>query len=35
VPGGDGRPYAVYSLGADGKRGGEGPDADIGLLPAQ
>lgn len=33
VPGADGRPYALYSLGADGKRGGEGADADIGLLP--
>jgi general secretion pathway protein G len=33
VPGADGRPYALYSLGADGKRGGEGADADLGLLP--
>jgi general secretion pathway protein G len=33
VPGADGRPYALYSLGADGKRGGDGADADIGLLP--
>jgi general secretion pathway protein G len=33
VPGAEGRPYALYSLGADGKRGGEGADADIGLLP--
>jgi general secretion pathway protein G len=35
VPGADGRPYALYSFGADGKRGGEGVDADIGWLPAQ
>ncbi|MFO0275088.1 MAG: type II secretion system major pseudopilin GspG [Betaproteobacteria bacterium] len=35
VPGGVGRPFAVYWWGADGTRGGEGPDADIGLLPAQ
>lgn len=33
VPGADGRAYALYSLGADGKRGGEGADADLGLLP--
>lgn len=35
VPGRDGLPFAVYSLGADGKPGGEGNDADIGFLPAQ
>jgi general secretion pathway protein G len=35
VPGADGRPYALYSLGGDGKPGGEGVDADIGLLPAR
>ena len=35
VPGADGRPYALYSLGADGKRGGEGVDADVGWLPAK
>jgi general secretion pathway protein G len=28
-PGSDGRPYDLYSLGADGKEGGEGADADI------
>lgn len=33
IPGRDGLPFAIYSLGADGKRGGEGNDADIGLLP--
>jgi general secretion pathway protein G len=33
-PGGDGtRGMTVYSLGADGKEGGEGFDADIGLDP--
>ena len=35
VLGPPGRPYALYSFGADGKRGGEGVDADLGLLPAQ
>lgn len=33
LPGANGQPFALYSLGADGKRGGEGTDADIGLLP--
>lgn len=33
VPGAGGQPFALYSLGADGKRGGEGTDADIGVLP--
>ncbi len=33
VPGANGQPFALYSLGADGKRGGEGYDADIGYLP--
>lgn len=28
-PGSDGRPYDLFSLGADGKQGGEGQDADI------
>ena len=27
------RGYVLYSMGADGAPGGEGPDADIGLLP--
>jgi len=31
VPGEDGRPFTIVSLGADGKPGGEGNDADIGL----
>jgi general secretion pathway protein G len=35
VPGTEGHPYALYSFGADGKRGGEGIDADIGWLPAK
>ncbi len=26
-------PFALYSFGADGQRGGEGVDADIGYLP--
>ncbi len=34
LPGSNGQPFALYSLGADGKRGGEGIDADVGLLPA-
>ncbi|MFC4294937.1 type II secretion system major pseudopilin GspG [Novosphingobium tardum] len=29
VPGRDGRPFDIFSLGADGKPGGEGNDADI------
>lgn len=35
IPGADGQPFALYSLGADGKRGGEGDAKDIGVLPAQ
>lgn len=35
LPGVDGQPFALYSLGADGKRGGEGDAKDIGVLPAQ
>lgn len=30
VPGEEGRPFSIISLGADGKPGGEGNDADIG-----
>ena len=33
LPGAGGQPYALYSLGADGKPGGDGTDADIGILP--
>lgn len=32
MPGRDGMPFALYSLGADGKQGGEGNDADVGFL---
>ena len=35
VPGANGQPFALYSLGADGKRGGDNFDADVGLLPPQ
>lgn len=34
LPGASGQPFALYSFGADGKRGGEGTDADVGVLPA-
>ena len=34
VPGANGQPFALYSMGADGKRGGDGDAADIGILPA-
>ncbi len=30
----DSQPFALYSLGADGKAGGEGDARDIGILPA-
>ena len=30
IPGEEGRPFSIISLGADGKPGGEGNDADIG-----
>ena len=29
APGSDGRPYDLFSLGADGEQGGEGQDADL------
>jgi general secretion pathway protein G len=35
VPGPDGKPFGVFSLGADGKPGGEGNDRDIGDAQAQ
>lgn len=35
VPGAGGQPFALFSLGADGKRGGEGDAQDLGILPAQ
>jgi general secretion pathway protein G len=31
VPGPGGRPFGIFSFGADGRPGGEGNDADIGL----
>lgn len=34
VPGADGQPFALFSMGADGKRGGQGDAADVGVLPA-
>lgn len=34
VPGQNGRPFALYSFGTDGKQGGTGNDADIGYLPS-
>ena len=33
IPGADRMPFALYSFGADGVRGGEGNDADVGFLP--
>lgn len=33
IPGERGQPFALYSFGADGRRGGEGDAADIGVLP--
>ncbi|MCA2998191.1 MAG: type II secretion system major pseudopilin GspG [Rhodocyclaceae bacterium] len=33
TPGANNQPFALYSLGADGKRGGEGDASDIGILP--
>jgi general secretion pathway protein G len=33
VPGANGQSFALYSFGADGKRGGEGAAADVGTLP--
>ena len=34
IPGADGQPFALFSLGADKALGGEGNNADIGVLPA-
>ncbi len=33
LPGANGLPFAIYSYGADGKPGGEGFDADVGVMP--
>ena len=35
IPGSAGRPFSLYSYGADGKPGGDGVDADIGILPTE
>jgi general secretion pathway protein G len=35
LPGANGQGFALYSLGSDGKRGGEGDAKDIGILPAE
>lgn len=35
IPGANNQPFALYSLGADGKRGGDDFDADVGYLPPQ
>lgn len=34
VPGANAQPFALYSWGSDGKPGGSGDAADLGLLPA-
>lgn len=34
IPGEEGRPFTIYSFGADGRAGGEGNDADIGRTSA-
>ena len=33
IPGSEGRPFDLYSFGADGQQGGEGTDADIYYQP--
>lgn len=35
IPGEDSHPFSIFSLGADGKPGGEGNDADIGHASPQ
>jgi len=35
IPGADAQPFALYSLGSDGQRGGEGDARDLGILPVQ
>jgi general secretion pathway protein G len=35
VPGANRQAFALYSYGADGRPGGEGDNADIGILPAR
>jgi general secretion pathway protein G len=34
VPGADSQPFALYTFGADGRPGGSGDAADVGILPA-
>lgn len=34
IPGADNQPFALYSLGADGQRGGEKINKDLGYLPS-
>lgn len=33
IPGAQSQPFALYSFGADGQRGGEGDAKDLGILP--
>lgn len=33
VPGANNQPFALYSFGADKKKGGEGTESDVGILP--
>jgi general secretion pathway protein G len=35
VPGASSQGFALYSLGSDGKRGGQGDAAELGVLPAE
>ncbi len=35
IPGADNQPFALYSLGADGQRGGDGINKDLGYLPPE
>ncbi len=35
IPGSDGHPFALYSLGSDHATGGEGDAQDVGILPPQ
>lgn len=34
IPGADSQPFALFSLGSDGKRGGDSDARDLGVLPA-
>lgn len=35
LPGADSHPFALFSFGADGQRGGDGDAKDIGIMPVQ